>query len=101
MHKGIYLDVQVALDRPVAAPGSPVMRGGVVTPEHAAAEVKQTVQEAMKNGTSTAGLTGDIKHIRPGKHPNHVEVLLYMEGEQEAPENFMALATSEVQKTLE
>jgi hypothetical protein len=91
MRKGIYLDILIQLESAEQAE----------KPEDA---LKAILNQALQNGTPIAQLTGKVKRIRPQGYvdgePRRVEALIYLEGEQEASQNFYTLATAEVQAAL-
>ena len=92
MRKGIYLNVLVRADNSQDH-------------EQSMSALKTVVNHALQNGTPIAQLTGDVKRIRmraphDGEAPK-IETLVYLEGEQEAAQNFNELATAEVQAALQ
>jgi hypothetical protein len=67
-------------------------------------QVQQMMGTALQGGTPSANLTGQVKRLTWSVSPNHqsaeVKTIVYMEGEQDAPQNFIVLAVSETQALL-
>ncbi len=90
MRKGIYLNVLLRCD------GDPQPRLDAI---------RQAVDAAARGGTPHAHLTGEVKRIRLASAGDSaaplVDVLVYLTGEQDAPQSFFALATAELRQLLE
>src|SRR5689334_20138776 len=93
MRKAIYLNVLTHVED--GSKGKP-------SEAKAVSEVKQTVEAAKKKDKTS--LSVEIKRARVEKGPDdkgiHVGLLVYCEGDQDAPQNFTKLATDEMQKFL-
>jgi hypothetical protein len=92
VRKGIYLDIIVAVENAEQV-------------ESLEATLKAILNQALGSGTPIAQLSGAVKRIRSPRskagEPPRIEALIYLEGEQDAPQNFYRLAMAEAQATLD
>ncbi|MEP7287298.1 MAG: hypothetical protein ABI947_16200 [Chloroflexota bacterium] len=111
MRKGIYLNVLMHVEehKPAASTTAHAVGPSGESPAKPTANPLDEIKQAME--TLTQGIlpedkiTVEVKRIRtePSIAPNdkQVSVLAYVEGEQDAPLNFMELATAELKKKLD
>jgi hypothetical protein len=84
MQKAIYLGVVVAV--------TPIDTGA-----DRLYELEMKIGQALRQ--TPHGLRGSVKRIRT--RGDHIEATVYVQGEQEPPENFTRLAVAEAQQALE
>ncbi|HLY25826.1 MAG TPA: hypothetical protein VKQ72_05765 [Aggregatilineales bacterium] len=96
MHKGIYLNVLMHVEQ----------QGKPASADAASAESQRILDElARQPATPPNNLTLSVKRfkVQPGPDTTgtHVAVLAYMEGDQDAPQDFQKLATDDLRKRLD